>query len=55
MLAAVNQDTKLVYICNQTTDRTICERQALVEFVTKISQNTIVLIDGIWTLLNSNP
>lgn len=46
MLAAVNQDTKLVYICNPNNPTgTICEREALVEFITKISQNTIVLID----------
>jgi histidinol-phosphate aminotransferase len=46
MLEAVNQDTKLVYICNPNNPTgTICEREALVECVTKISQNTIVLID----------
>ncbi len=46
MLEAVNQDTKLVYICNPNNPTgTICERESLVEFVTKISQNTIVLID----------
>ena len=46
MLEAVNQDTKLVYICNPNNPTgTICEREALVEFVTKIPQNTIVLID----------
>jgi histidinol-phosphate aminotransferase len=46
MLEAVNQDTKLVYICNPNNPTgTICEREALAEFVTKISQNTIVLID----------
>lgn len=46
MLAAVNQDTKLVYICNPNNPTgTICERETLVEFVAKISQNTIVLID----------
>jgi histidinol-phosphate aminotransferase len=46
MLAAVNQDTKLVYICNPNNPTgTICEREALVEFVAKILQNTIVLID----------
>jgi histidinol-phosphate aminotransferase len=46
MLEAVNQDTKLVYICNPNNPTgTICEREAVVEFVTKIPQNTIVLID----------
>ena len=46
MLTAVNQDTKLVYICNPNNPTgTICEREALVECVTKISQNSIVLID----------
>lgn len=46
MLEAVNQDTKLVYICNPNNPTgTICERKALVEFVTRIPQNTIVLID----------
>ena len=46
MFEAINQDTKLVYICNPNNPTgTICEREALVEFITKISQNTIVLID----------
>jgi histidinol-phosphate aminotransferase len=46
MLEAVNQDTKLVYICNPNNPTgTICEREALVAFVNKISQKTIVLID----------
>lgn len=46
MLEAVNQDTKLVYICNPNNPTgTICEREELLEFVTKIPQNTIVLID----------
>lgn len=46
MLKAVNQDTKLVYICNPNNPTaTICEREALVEFVKNIPQNTIVLID----------
>ena len=46
MLEVVNQDTKLVYICNPNNPTgTICEREALIEFVTKISQNTIVIID----------
>jgi histidinol-phosphate aminotransferase len=46
MLEAVNQETKLVYICNPNNPTgTICEREALVQFVNKISENTIVLID----------
>ncbi|WP_162128424.1 pyridoxal phosphate-dependent aminotransferase [Flavobacterium phycosphaerae] len=46
MLEAVNPDTKLVYICNPNNPTgTICEREALVAFVTKIPQNTLVLID----------
>lgn len=46
MLEAVNQNTKLVYICNPNNPTgTICEKEELVEFVAKISQNTIVLID----------
>lgn len=46
MLGAVNQDTKLVYICNPNNPTgTICERETLVEFVTKIAPYTLVLID----------
>ena len=46
MLEAVNQNTKLVYICNPNNPTgTICEREALIEFVTNIQQNTIILID----------
>ncbi|GAA4037990.1 histidinol-phosphate transaminase [Flavobacterium cheonhonense] len=46
MLEAVNQNTKLVYICNPNNPTgTICEREALIEFVTTIQQNTIILID----------
>jgi len=46
MSEAVNHETRLVYICNPNNPTgTICEREALVEFVTKIPQNTIVLID----------
>ena len=46
MYEAVNQDTKLVYICNPNNPTgTICEREALVAFVTKIPAHAIVLID----------
>lgn len=46
MLKAVNEDTKLIYICNPNNPTgTICKREALAEFIAKISQNTIILID----------
>ncbi len=46
MSEAVNHDTKLVYICNPNNPTgTISDRDTLIEFVNKISQNTIVLID----------
>lgn len=46
MLEVVNQETKLVYICNPNNPTgTICKREALLEFVSQISQNTMVLID----------
>src|SRR6478672_7248458 len=46
MLEVVNQDTRLVYICNPNNPTgTICEREALVEFVARIPKNTIILID----------
>ena len=56
MLEAINQDTKLVYICNPNNPTgTICEREALVEFVTKIAQNTIVLIDEAYLDFTNQP
>ena len=46
MLKAVNQDTKLVYICNPNNPTGIfCDREALLKFIAKIPQTTIVLID----------
>ena len=46
MQEAVNQDTKLVYICNPNNPTgTICERSELVNFVTNIPLTTLVLID----------
>ncbi len=46
MLDAVNQDTKLVYICNPNNPTgTICERNELVTFVSSIPLTTLVLID----------
>ncbi|HNP33738.1 MAG TPA: aminotransferase class I/II-fold pyridoxal phosphate-dependent enzyme [Flavobacterium sp.] len=46
MLEAVNKDTKLVYICNPNNPTgAICERNELVDFVTRIPLTTVVLID----------
>lgn len=46
MYEAVNQETKLVYICNPNNPTgTICEGEALAAFVTKIPEHTMVLID----------
>lgn len=46
MLEAVNEDTKLVYICNPNNPiGTICGREELLAFINKIPQSTTVLID----------
>ena len=46
MLEAVNKDTKLVYICNPNNPTgTICERDELVNFITRIPSTTLVLVD----------
>ena len=46
MQKAINQDTKLVYICNPNNPTgTVCERDNLVGFISKISENIIVLVD----------
>lgn len=46
MLKAVDQNTKLLYICNPNNPTgTICEREALVKFISRIPKNTLILID----------
>lgn len=46
MSEAVDQDTRLVYICNPNNPTgTLCEREALVAFLNKIPQSTIILVD----------
>ena len=46
MQEAVNNDTKLVYICNPNNPTgTICERTELVNFIGNIPLTTLVLID----------
>ncbi|WP_130735188.1 histidinol-phosphate transaminase [Flavobacterium sp. J27] len=46
MIAAVNKDTRLVYVCNPNNPTsTICERNELVDFVGQIPSTSIILID----------
>lgn len=46
MQEAVNNDTKLVYICNPNNPTgTVCEKSELVNFIAKIPPTTLVLID----------
>jgi histidinol-phosphate aminotransferase len=46
MLNSITQDTKLVYICNPNNPTgTICERELLREFITRVSPKTIILVD----------
>ena len=46
MLAAVGADTKLVYLCNPNNPTgTMCEREALVNFVTAVPKTVTILVD----------
>jgi histidinol-phosphate aminotransferase len=46
MLQAIEPDTKLIYICNPNNPTgTICERQALVNFINEATKKAIVLVD----------
>lgn len=46
MLSAIRQDTKLIYICNPNNPSgTICERDALVNFIQEASKKAMVLVD----------
>ena len=46
MLDSMTQDTKLIYICNPNNPTgTICEREVLTDFITKVSLKTIILVD----------
>ena len=46
MLKAIKPDTKLIYVCNPNNPTgTICEREALVNFINEASKKAIVLVD----------
>ena len=46
MLQAISTDTRLVYVCNPNNPTgTICERNALLNFITEASKRAIVLVD----------
>ncbi|MFT3701460.1 MAG: histidinol-phosphate transaminase [Agriterribacter sp.] len=46
VLSAIRPDTSLVYICNPNNPTgTLCNREALVQFVQEASQKTMILLD----------
>ncbi|HSB93882.1 MAG TPA: aminotransferase class I/II-fold pyridoxal phosphate-dependent enzyme [Flavitalea sp.] len=46
MRAAIGNDTKLVYICNPNNPTgTICERDALLQFITAVPKHVTILVD----------
>ena len=46
MLAAIDSETKMVYLCNPNNPTgTICEREKLVAFIKEASQKAIVFVD----------
>jgi histidinol-phosphate aminotransferase len=46
MLKAIEPDTKMIYVCNPNNPTgTICEREALVNFINEATKKVIVLVD----------
>lgn len=46
MLAAIDSDTKMIYICNPNNPTgTICDREKLVSFITEATQKALVFVD----------
>jgi histidinol-phosphate aminotransferase len=46
MLAAIDSDTKMIYICNPNNPTgTICDREKLVAFIKEATKKTIVFVD----------
>jgi histidinol-phosphate aminotransferase len=46
MLQAIEPDTKLIYICNPNNPTgTICDREALVDFINEATKKAVVLVD----------
>ena len=56
MLKAIKSDTKLLYLCNPNNPTgTICEREALLAFINKASQKTMVLVDEAYLDFTGQP
>ncbi|MFT3947634.1 MAG: histidinol-phosphate transaminase [Agriterribacter sp.] len=56
MMAAIQGDTQLVYICNPNNPTgTILEREELVEFVKKVSEKALVLVDEAYIDFTEQP
>lgn len=56
MKAAVQGDTKLVYICNPNNPTgTMCERNELVDFVKEVAEKALVLVDEAYIDFTEQP
>lgn len=56
MMAAIQDDTRLLYICNPNNPTgTMCRRDELVEFVKKVSGKALVLVDEAYIDFTEQP